>query len=155
MSNPSLQENYQKIPNVTFMSEEFKKLSEECYLGRYKELEKDLEDFIRNNKETIKKFKESELENLVDTMPTDELAIKLYIIKTRTINPSTEIKKELEEIEKEVWYQGEKLKSPADRNKIAIEWCRVHAPGWRDNWVMTALYVFEHNKEHYLKLFQE
>jgi hypothetical protein len=136
------------------MSEELKKLSQDYCLGQYKELEKDLEDFIRNNKEAIKKFKETELKNLDVDSPSNELAIKLYILKTRTINPTTEIKKELSEIEKEIWIQGEKIKSSPDRNKIALEWCKLHAPGWRDNWVFAALYVFEHNKEHYIRLLE-
>jgi len=140
------------IPKISFMSDELKKLSEEFCLGRYKELEKDLEDFIRNNKDAITKFKETELKNTDISSASNELAIKLYIIKTKTINPSAEIKKELAEIEKEIWYQGEKLKAPPDRNKIAQEWCRLHAPGWRDNWVFAVIYVFEHNKERYLKL---
>ncbi|MFH0888576.1 MAG: hypothetical protein V1871_05140 [Planctomycetota bacterium] len=137
------------------MSEELKKLSENYCLGQYKELEKDLEDFIRNNKDAIKKFKETELKTHLDVdLPTDELAIKLYILKTRTINPATEIKTELAEIEKEIWIQGEKIKQSPDRNKIAIEWCKSHAPGWRDNWVFAALYVFEHNKDHYIRLLE-
>jgi len=137
------------------MSEELKRLSENYCLGQYKELEKDLENFILKNKEAIKKFKETELEMHLDVdSPSDELAIKLYILKTRSINPDTEIKKELVEIEKEIWIQGEKLKSSPDRNKVAIEWCKSHAPGWRDNWVFAALYIFEQNKGYYLRLLE-
>ena len=110
--------------------------------------------FIIKNKDAIKQFKETELAKLGVKSPSYELAIKFYILKTRTINPATEIKNELEEIEKEVWYQGEKDKKSPDRNKVAIEWCKQHAPGWRDNWVFAVLFAFENNKEHYLKLLE-
>jgi len=101
------------------------------------------------------KFKSDEVKDMGVDTPTDELAVKLFILKTRSINPATEIKTELKEIEKEIWYQGEKTKSLPDRNKIAIEWCKLHAPGWRDNWVFAALYVFEHDKPYYLKLLEQ
>ncbi|MEW6027548.1 MAG: hypothetical protein AB1599_09680 [Planctomycetota bacterium] len=141
-----------KFSQYTFMSDELKKLSEEYCLGRYTELAKDLETFIRKNKEAILKFKADEVKNMGVGAPTDELAVKLFILKTRSINPATEIKTELAEIEKEIWYQGEKTKSSPDRNKVAMEWCKLHAPGWRDNWVFAALYVFEHDKPYYLKV---
>jgi len=144
-----------KFSQYTFMSDELKKLSQEYCLGRYNELEKDLEAFITKNKEAIRKFKSDEVKDMGVDTPTDELAVKLFILKTRSINPATEIKTELKEIEKEIWYQGEKTKSLPDRNKIAIEWCKLHAPGWRDNWVFAALYVFEHNKAHYIKLLEQ
>jgi hypothetical protein len=137
---------------VISMSEELKKLSDDYCLGQYRDLEKDLEEFIRKNKESIRKFKETELKHLDVVTSTNELAIKLYILKTRTINPATEIRTELAEIEKEIWIQGEKISGTPDRNKIATEWCKLHAPGWRDKWVFAALYVFEHNKDHYIRL---
>jgi len=144
-----------KFSQYTFMSDELKKLSEEYCLGRYTELAKDLEAFIRKNKSAIKQFKAEGLKTFGVANPSDELAVKLFIIKTRSINPATEIKTELAEIEKEIWYQGEKTKSVPDRNKIAMEWCKLHAPGWRDNWVVAALYVFEHDKPYYLKLLNQ
>lgn len=144
-----------KFSQYTFMSDELKNLSEEYCLGRYAELEKDLGGFITKNKEAIHKFKAEELKNFGLAGPIDELAIKLFILKTRSINPATEIKTELAEIEKEIWYQGEKSKSEPDRNKVAMEWCKTHAPGWRDNWVVAALYVFEHNKDHYIALLNQ
>jgi len=145
---------YIKPNQLRFMSDELKNLSEQYCQGEYKELQKDLENFIVKNKAAIKTFREVELKKLGVKTPTNELAIKFYILKTRTINPATEIEKELAEIEREIWYQGEKLKTTPDRNKVAIEWCKMHAPGWRDNWVFAALYAFENNKEHYVKLLE-
>lgn len=146
--------DYSKYSKFKFMSEELKNLSEKVCLGQYKELEKDLENFIRVNKQSIMVFKDTELKKLGVNAPSNELAIKFYILKTRTINPATEIKKELEEIEKEIWYQGEKMKKAPNRDQVATEWCKQHAPGWRDNWVFAVLYAFENNKDHYLKMLE-
>lgn len=145
--NMSLQEN-------TAMSE-IEKLEKDYQAGKFKIIEAELEKFIRSHKEEIKKFKETELSQLKKIKASDELAMKLFILKTRSINPSNEIKAELDEIEKEIWYQCEKQKKPIDRNKIAMEWCKKHAPGWRDNWILGALLVFERNKKRFLSLLNE
>jgi hypothetical protein len=138
-----------------YMSTEMNNIANEYCTGKYRELEKDLENFIRQNKNNIKEFKSKELADLKNTVISDELAVKMYIVKARSINPLTEIKTELDEIEKEIWYTGEKNKHPANREQVAQEWCKKHAPGWRDRWVMASLYVFEHNKQHYLGLLDE
>ena len=81
-----------KFSQYTFMSDELKKLSQEYCLGRYSELAKDLEKFIIKNKAAIKQFKTEGLKTFGVANPSDELAVKLFIIKTRSINPATEIK---------------------------------------------------------------
>ena len=125
------------------------------YDNKCEHLEEDLVAFIKQHRAEIKKLRDTELKRLKNTLPSDELAIKIYIIKTQSINPIDEIKLELDEIEKEVWYQGEKKGGPVDRNKVAEEWCKRHAPGWRDQWVLFALLTFERHKEKYLALLNE
>ena len=66
------------------MSDELKKLSQEYCLGRYSELAKDLEKFIIKNKAAIKQFKTEGLKTFGVANPSDELAVKLFIIKTRS-----------------------------------------------------------------------
>lgn len=131
---------------------EIEKLHNDYCEGKFKILEMELEKFIRKHKDEINRFKEKELTNLKNGPPTDELALKLYILKSRSINPLEEIRLELDEIEKEIWYQGEKKNGSVDRNKIAQEWCKKHAPGWRDNWILGALLVLDRNKEKFLAL---
>lgn len=138
-----------------YMSDEMNKIAEEYNLGKFRALEQDLETFIRQNRDKINKFKEAELRELKGVSINDELAVKMYILQTRCISHVTEIKLELDEIQKEIWYTGEKEKKPANREEVARRWCALHAPGWRDHWVMAALYIFEHNKERYLKILNE
>jgi len=134
---------------------EIDKLEKDYQSGRFKLIEAQLGKFIQDHKNKIKEFKKKELINVKNLNPSDELAIKLFILKSRSICPLDEIKAELEEIEKEVWYQSEKQKKPVDRNKIALDWCKKHAPGWRDNWILGALLVFERNKKKFVSLLND
>ncbi|MBI4834264.1 MAG: hypothetical protein HY811_05550 [Planctomycetes bacterium] len=134
------------------MMTEIEKLEQEYCAGKFKILESELTEFIKTHKESIKQLKDDELGNIKGIQASDELAIKLFILKSRSINPTKEIKIELDEIEKEVWYQGEKRQGQIDRNKIAEEWCKKHAAGWRDNWILGALLVFERDKQKFVNL---
>lgn len=134
---------------------EWEQLGQTYNSGKFKSLESDLEKFIREHKSAIKDFQANELLRLKNIQPIDELAIRLYIMKTRSINPLEEIKLELDEIEKEIRYQAEKNGGKVDREQVAYEWSRYRAPGWRDHWILSALYVFERCKQKYLKIFNE
>ncbi|MEK7448018.1 MAG: hypothetical protein AAB019_00875 [Planctomycetota bacterium] len=130
------------------------KLEQEFCSGKFSNIEKDLELFIIQHKNDIKRFRDTELTKIKDTGVSDELAIKLFIMRTRSINPLEEIKLELDEIEKEIWYQGEKTNGLINREQVTKKWCEQHAAGWRDHWVMTVLYVFERFKDKFIKLIQ-
>lgn len=123
--------------------------------GKFKQIEADMETFFHKNKEAIQDFKNTKLSKLKGITPTDELAAKLFLIKTRSVNPLHEVKSELEEIEKEIWYRSENGKQTVDRNAVAVEWSKKHAPGWRDKFTLTALYIFGRNKDKYLEIIQD
>lgn len=123
--------------------------------GKFKQIESDLENFFNKNKEAIQDFKNTKLSKLKGVTPTDELAAKLYLLKSRSVNPLEEVKLELEEIEKEIWHRSENGKHVVDRNAVAVEWSKKHAPGWRDQFTMTALYIFGRNKTKYLEIIQD
>lgn len=134
---------------------EWEQLGQTYDSGKFKNLESELAKFIREHKSAIKDFQAKELSRLKGIPPTDELAIKLYIMKVRSINPLEEIKQELGEIEQETRHQAEKNGGKVDREQVAAEWSRNHAPAWRDYWILSALYVFERHKEKYLQIFNE
>ncbi|MCK5578916.1 MAG: hypothetical protein KAI63_05280 [Planctomycetes bacterium] len=139
------------MPNKTNRSC-LQELEQDFCAGKFKKIEKELELFITQHKKEINLFRDTELKKIKNTPVSDELAIKLFIMRTRSINPIEEIKLELQEIEKEIWYRGEKANGQVDRDKICQEWCQSHAAGWRDHWVMSVLYVFERHKNKFVKL---
>ncbi|MBI5367765.1 MAG: hypothetical protein HZA54_12065 [Planctomycetes bacterium] len=128
-------------------------IEEDYRLGKLRTIENDLENFIRLNREKIRRFQEEHLRKLKTARPSDELAIKWYIMQIRTINPVDEIKTQLDEIEREIFYQAEKQGPGLDRGGIAKEWCRRHAPGWRDHRVLAIIFVLDRNKDHYIRIF--
>lgn len=134
---------------------EWEQLGQTYDSGKFKNLEGELEKFINQHRRAIKHFQTKELPRLKDVQSTDELAIKLYIMKVRSINLQEEIKLELDEIKQATQQQAEKNGGQADSEQVAHEWSRQHAPGWRDYWILCALYTFERHKEKYLKIFNE
>jgi hypothetical protein len=120
--------------------------------GELDHIRRDLQAFVRNRRNDILKFKEEFNTKNPQTPLSDECAIKFFILKTRSINPQSEIREQLEEIEREKWIQGVRFGKPPDPNKVALEWARFHSPGWRSHRVTTIVYVFEREKDQYVLL---
>jgi hypothetical protein len=134
---------------------EAEELRSEYSAGKLDGIKRDLSSFLVNNREAIAKFKE-EAAKMRRGIVADDTAIKLFILQLRSINPTDEIKSQLKEVENEIWYSAEKQRdAQPDRIAVAREWCRRHAPGWRDHRVMAIIYVFDVNKEHYLRIFRD
>lgn len=134
---------------------ELEKLDSEYQAGKYRTVEADLEAFIRKHRHQIRRFRDELLGKLKGVTPTDDLAIRWYLLQIRSINPVDEIREELEEIEREIWYQGERSQGRVDRASVARQWCYRHAPGWRDHRVLAIVYCYERNKERYIKILDE
>lgn len=136
--------NWGNMETYTSVSE-IKNRYEEGELDRVKE---DLEMFLRNRKEPILSFQNT-LEDQFPNREVDlEFAVKAYILKVRSINPEAEIKKEVKMIRSEV----DRIQSQKDipREEIVRKWCSKYASAWREQRVLSILYVFEQHKDHYL-----
>ncbi len=129
---------------------ELQDLGREYGAGKLGTVERDLESFILRNRQEILRFRDQ----LARKNPsvTDEVACKLYILQIRTLNPVVEIRDQLKEIEAECWIRGEKTGTQISRDEVANEWCRRHAPGWRDHRVLAIVYVFERCKDRLVPL---
>lgn len=132
---------------------EIDELERDYAAGRFAKILKDLEIFVRNNRDNILKFKDR-MAKLKGAVLQDDLVLKMYIMQIRSINPSEEIRAQLGEIEREIWIRGETLGQAPDRKLVAREWCQRHAPGWRDHRVMEIIYVVDRNREALVRLLQ-
>jgi thiosulfate/3-mercaptopyruvate sulfurtransferase len=122
--------------------------------GELDTIRRDLERFLVEKRPDILKFK-GELQARYPAMAvTDELAIKFFILRMRSINPAREIQEQLHEIEREKWIQGEKIKGPPDPFKVSAEWARLYSSGWRAHRVTTIVFILEKEKERLLRLLQ-
>lgn len=129
---------------------ELQDLEREYDSGKLGMIERDLESFILRNRQEILRFRDQLARK--NAAVTDEVACKLYILQIRTLNPVAEIRDQLKEIEVECWIRGEREGKPVSRDQVANEWCRRHAPGWRDHRVLAIVYCFERCKERLVPL---
>lgn len=122
--------------------------------GELDGIREDLDRFLRTHREEILRFK-SERQVLGIAPVTDELAVKFYIIRTRSINAQAEIQDQLREIEREKWIWGVHQGRPPNPNEVMSEWARRYSAGWRSHRVTTILYVFDREQEKFLALLRE
>lgn len=123
--------------------------------GEMNGLKEDLKRFIRSHALQIRKLQQEQSALAGGHMP-DDVAVKLYILRHRTVNPQRDIQDQLAEIRKKEdetrFLQGGLA---ADPQQIAMEWAREHSAQWRAYRVTSVVYVFERGKEEYLKILQK
>lgn len=126
-------------------------LQEKYESGKFDGLKTDLESFIVSHRDEIRSLSENSRFGR-DEHISFELAIKMYIMKHRTINPRRDITDQVDEIQREKWIIGVKNGKPPDPQDVARQWAKDHSQGWRDHRVLSIIYVFERDKERYLGL---
>lgn len=122
--------------------------------GQCEPIKADLVRFLEAHRVEIRRYQESR-QKLGLAPVTDELAVRLFVIKHRSINAAREIQDQIEEIQREKWIQGIKLGRPPDAQAVAEEWTHLHSEGWRQHRVATILFVFEREKERYLEIYRK
>lgn len=138
--------------------------------GQLQDVEKDLDCFIRQNLPDLKRavregrFVGQEVARrryskgeITDRQMVD-FCVRSVIRKRGTCNARRDIEEQRHEIEKEVWYEGERRRIPISaerREEIARSWARHHASNWREWRLFQLLYVWEKKAEHYLRLIAE
>jgi hypothetical protein len=117
--------------------------------GELESLRIQLEAFISSNKEKILQFKMQEEQTW--KRPLDlATAMKLFILKVRTIDIEAEMQDQIKAINKEfeMNYAAE-----AEENTRCLEWIRHNGHTWRDFRVLAIIYVFDQNEYHMLSRF--
>ena len=116
----------------------------------YKQVERDLAFFIRDNRYNIK----SAIENNSET--SKEVVIKKCIAKSKSVNPWLDVKIQKGEIEKKV-HEVEGVKHTKldlnGINEIANNWAINDADSWRRYNTLKILRVFEKYKEIFLEYY--
>src|SRR5262245_49933004 len=124
---------------------ELDEIREDYDAGRLEDIRSDLSRFIVVHRLQIDAFRKEHEERGGKPL-TDEVAIKLYIIRHRTINPAREIQDQLAEIEREKWIRGVQTGCAPDPQEVALDWARSHSAGWRAHRVTTIIYCFDREK---------
>lgn len=135
--------------------------------GRLKDLEEDLDQFIRANLGEIRRLvREGKGDGLdivrrryergeISDRHLVDYCVRSFLRRKGTCNPRRDIEAQRREIDNEIWYEGERLRQPVPpdlRDQIARLWCRRHARGWRDWRIFELLYVWDKTADKYVPL---
>lgn len=133
--------------------------------GRLRELERDLDRFILDHLGEIRRemkdgrasglavarrrFTRGEITNrqLVD------FCVRTVLRRRGTCNARRDIEEQKGEIEREVWYEGERRRAPVPsrrREEIARSWAREHSAEWREWRIYQLLYVWNKKVDQYV-----
>jgi hypothetical protein len=144
-----------------------KSLEELWAQGQLRDLEGDLDRFIRDNLQEIRRVMTEGRESgtaiarrryMRGEISNDQLVdycVRAVLRKRGTCNPRRDIQEQCGEIEKEVWYEGERAQSPVcaeRREEIARTWAKTHASKGREWRIFQLLYVWEKKAEVYVPL---
>jgi hypothetical protein len=121
--------------------------------GELDAIHEDLRRFIRVHRAAIETF-QAQRSRLGNAPMPDELAMKLYVIKQRSINPEREIREQLAEIEKEKWIRGIQTGAPPDEKAVAREWAVKYGAAWRGHRVATIVFLLDIERERFLKIYR-
>ena len=121
--------------------------------GELDAIKEDLAQFIVVHRGEIGEF-QKERERLGSHPVEDDVAVKLFILRQRTVNAKRDISDQLEEIQKEKWIQGVQMGREPDPDRVTMEWVSKYSASWRAHRLTSIVYVLEREKERYLELFR-
>ncbi len=129
---------------------ELDEIREKYERGELDKVKEDLERFLLAHRQSIREYRD-EQRSKGSSMADDEL-VKIYILRHRTINPGRDIAEQLDEIQKEKWIRGVHLGRPPDPREVVEDWSRLYSAAWRQHRLNEIAYVFNMDKERYLRL---
>lgn len=127
-------------------------LEDEWQKGKLKDLEGDLEHFVRIHLDEIR------ASALKPETPPDQCVDDCvrYLIRRRgTVNPRRDIQDQAKEICNEIWWEGERICGPVPQNRqeeIARNWAHQHAAKWREWRLRALLFAWEKNLPRFLRM---
>jgi hypothetical protein len=137
--------------------------------GQLRDLEHDLDRFLRDNILEIRRVmaegrgsgteiaRRRHMRGEISNNQLVDFCVRALLRKRGTCNPRRDIQEQVTEIEKEVWYEGERDQRPVcaeRREEIARSWAKQHASKWREWRLFQLLYVWEKKADVYVKLLQ-
>ena len=144
-----------------------KSLEELWAKGQLRDLEADLDRFIKENLPEIRKAvlegKSSDqqvarrryLKGEISDRQLVDYCVRSVLRVRGTCNARRDILEQKGEIEKEVWYEGERAQRPVAaerREEIARSWASEHASKWREWRLFQLLYVWQKKADQYVTL---
>lgn len=134
------------------MVTELNELKRRYESGEFDAIREDLERFLRKHRAAIAAARCEQERRGVPV--SEEEAVKLYILRHRSINPERDMRDQLEEIRREAGRRAAAPAGapPADAEEVTLEWARYRSAAWRSYRLTAILYVFDREKDRYLRL---
>lgn len=130
-----------------YVNPELAKIARDVSAGRYSALEQKLFQFLQKNISAIEQERTAWERRM--NKPIEPLfAAKQFILRRKSVDAREEIALQYEEIRKEAWYRGD-----PDHNRVASDWARQHAGGWRDHYALTLALILDAKEEAFLALY--
>ncbi|HXG60314.1 MAG TPA: hypothetical protein VNO22_02970 [Planctomycetota bacterium] len=131
------------------MVTELDELKRRYEAGEFDALREDLEQFLRRHRAAIAAARREQERRGVPL--SEEEAVRLYILRHRSINPERDMRDQLEEIRREAGRRAAGAPA-ADAEEVTLEWARYRSAAWRSYRLTAILYVFDREKDRYLGL---
>jgi hypothetical protein len=130
-----------------YANPELAKIAQDVAAGRYSALEQKLFQFLQKSMPAIEQERAA-WERRMNKPIAPIFAAKQLILRRKSVDARVEMDLQYEEILKEAWYRGE-----PDHNRIAMDWARQHAKGWRDHYALTLALILDAQEDQFLALY--
>jgi len=130
-----------------YANPELAALAHDVYAGKYAALEQKLFRFLQQNLPAIERERAA-WERRMKKPIEPAFAAKQFLLRRKSIDARAEIGMQYEEIRKEAWYRGE-----PDHDRVALDWARQHAGGWRDHYALTLALILDAREQEFLALY--
>ncbi len=118
-------------------------------------LRRDLLNFIGRHAAQIREVA-AELPEGIDLETGLIETARTFVEDHGVLQPARELAQQIQEINKEIWYQGEKEPvGGADRRRISEEWTEKYSGQWRSARVQEISYVFDRSENAILELLKK
>lgn len=149
------------------MSTFLQSLEDEWERGQLRDLEVDLEEFVRKHahqireaiasrNQTVVRVAASRLEKgLISDQQMIDLCVRAFLHRCGTINPKKDVAEQCKQIKNEVWYEGERTRSAVPENRqeeIAQTWAHLHAAQWREWRLREILFTWEKKLAQFIQI---
>jgi hypothetical protein len=130
-----------------YANPELARIAQDIRAGRYSALEQKLFQFLQKNLPAIEQERAA-WERRMHKPIEPTFAAKQLILRRKSVDARAEIDLQYDEILREAWYRGD-----PDHNRVACEWARKHAGGWRDHYALTLALILNEREDAFLALY--
>jgi hypothetical protein len=146
-------ESEESVDNTVFYARE--ELDRKFADGDLAGLRQDLLNFIGRHAAQIREVA-AELPEGIDIHTGLVETARTFVEDQGVLQPARELAQQIQEINKEIWYQGEQApEATPDRRRISEDWAEKYSGQWRSARMQEISYVFDRSENAILELLKK